>query len=113
MPNGKIWHSKLDLNIEHGKIEVPFRPTIRIATPIYSNDKFVGIVIINMLTNKLLDSLRTSPVFDHYIIDKEGNFILHPNDKLSWSKYANTPAKLIDDFPTEASKILAGSPKRG
>lgn len=108
MPNGKIWHSKLDLNIEHGKIEVPFRPTIRIATPIYSNNKFVGIVIINMLTNKLLDSLRTSPVFDHYIIDKEGNFIIHPNDKLSWSKYAKTSAKLIDEFPTEASQILSG-----
>nr|WP_049766971.1 diguanylate cyclase [Sulfuricurvum kujiense] len=108
MPHGKIWHSKLDLNIENGKIEVPFRPTIRIATPIYNKDKFVGIVIINMLTNKLLDSLRTSPVFEHYIIDKEGNFILHPDDKLSWSKYAKTSAKLISDFPTEASQILSG-----
>lgn len=107
----KIWHSKLDLNIENGKIEVPFRPTIRIATPIYNKDKFVGIVIINMLTNKLLNSLRTSPVFEHYIIDKEGNFILNPNDKLSWSKYAKSPARLIDDFPTEASNILAGARK--
>lgn len=108
MPEGKIWHSKLDLNIEHGKIEVPFRPTIRIATPIYKNNKFVGMVIINMLTNKLLDSLRTSPVFEHYIIDKEGNFIIHPNDKLSWSKYTETSARLIDDFPNDASQILSG-----
>jgi len=104
----KIWHSKLDLNIENGKIEVPFRPTIRIATPIYDKDTFVGIVIINMLTDKLLNSLRTSPVFEHYIIDKEGNFILNPNDKLSWSKYTKSSARLIDDFPTEASKILSG-----
>lgn len=108
MPEGKIWHSKLDLNIEHGKIEVPFRPTIRIATPIYRNHKFAGMVIINMLTNKLLDSLRTSPVFEHYIIDKEGNFIIHPNDKLSWSKYTKISAKLIDDFPAEASQIMSG-----
>lgn len=106
-----IWHSKLDLNIENGKIEVPFRPTIRIATPIYSNNKFVGMVIINMLTNKLLNSLRTSTVFDHYIIDKEGNFILNPNDKHSWSKYAKNSARLIDDFPTEASKIMTGVSK--
>ncbi len=104
----KIWHSKLDLNIENGKIEVPFRPTIRIATPIYNNDKFAGIVIINMLTDKLLNSLRTSPVFEHYIIDKQGSFILNPNDKLSWSKYTKSSARLIDDFPTEASKILSG-----
>lgn len=108
MAPNKIWHSKLDLNIENGKIEIPFRPTIRIATPIYAQDKFVGMVIINMLTDKLIQNLRTSPVFEHYIIDKEGNFILHPNNKLSWSKYTNSSARLIDDFPTEASKILAG-----
>jgi diguanylate cyclase (GGDEF)-like protein/PAS domain S-box-containing protein len=111
MPSEKIWHSKLDLNIEHGKIEVPFRPTIRIATPIYVKDKFMGIVIINMLTDKLLESLRRSPVFEHYIIDKEGNIIIHPDDKLSWSKYAHTNVKLIDDFPTEASKITSGAKK--
>ncbi|MFA5214703.1 GGDEF domain-containing protein [Sulfuricurvum sp.] len=103
-----IWHSKLDLNIENGKIEVPFRPTIRIVTPIYNKDKFMGIVIINMLTNKLLESLRTSPVFEHYIIDREGNIIIHPNDKFSWSKYTHNSNQLRTDFPTEVSKILAG-----
>lgn len=103
-----IWHSKLDLNIENGKIEVPFRPTIRIVTPIYTKDRFMGIVIINMLTNKLLESLRTSPVFEHYVVDKEGNIIVHPNDKFSWSKYTNSSAQLIEDFPTEASQIIAG-----
>lgn len=29
-----LWHSRLDLNVEHGKIEVPYRPTIRAAIPI-------------------------------------------------------------------------------
>lgn len=103
-----IWHSKLDLNIENNKIEIPYKPTIRVATPLYIDNKYKGIVIINILTTKLLSNLRTSTVFDHYVIDKEGNIILHPNDKLSWSKYTGSKAKLIDDFPTEASQIVAG-----
>jgi len=111
LPVDKIWHSRLDLNIENGKVEVPYRPTIRIATPIYSQNTFKGIVIVNMLTNDLLNALRTSPVFDHYIIDKEGNIIIHPDDRLSWSRYAASPAKLITDFPTEASQIIAGQAK--
>lgn len=104
----QIWHSKLDLNIENNKVEIPYKPTIRVATPIYIKDKYKGIVIINILTTKILANLRSSPVFDHYIIDKEGNIILHPDDKLSWSKYTDSNAKLVDDFPTEASQIVAG-----
>ncbi|MGE4471693.1 MAG: GGDEF domain-containing protein [Sulfuricurvum sp.] len=109
LPNETIWHSKLDLNIENGKVEIPFRPTIRIATPIYRNGTFKGIVIVNMLTNNLLSSIRTSAVFEHYIIDKEGNIIIAPDDTLSWSKYTGKQNKLTDIFPNETSKILAGT----
>ncbi|MGE4471917.1 MAG: diguanylate cyclase [Sulfuricurvum sp.] len=109
LPNETIWHSKLDLNIENGKVEVPFRPTIRIATPIYHNGTFKGIVIVNMLTNNLLSSIRTSAVFEHYIIDKEGNIIIAPDDTLSWSKYTGKQNELTDIFPNETSKILSGT----
>lgn len=111
MGENSMWHSKIDLNIEHGKVEVPYRPTYRIATPIYREGKFLGIVIVNLLMSEIIEKISTSTVFDHYIIDKEGNFILHPDNRLSWSKYTDSNAKLIDDFPTEASKILSGTPK--
>ncbi|MBV5279438.1 MAG: diguanylate cyclase [Campylobacteraceae bacterium] len=111
LPKGTIWHSKLDLNIEHGKIEVPFQPTIRIATPIYEKDKFVGIVIINMLANQLLYTLHSAIEFDYFIIDKDGYFIIHPNSKYSWSKYTNVAHKLTDEFHAQASQIIAGASK--
>lgn len=107
----QIWHSKLDLNIEHGKIEVPFRPTIRAAVPIYVNNKFRGIVIVNMLTEELIRNFKNSNIFDVYLIDKEGNFIIHPNDRYSWNKYTGVNRKLSDDFPHSASNILAGKSK--
>ena len=111
MAPNTIWHSKIDLNIEHGKIEVPYKPTFRTATPIYSEGKLKGIVIVNMLINNVITNMSKSTEFDHYIIDKEGNFILHPNERLSWSKYTNVNAKLIDAFPLEASAILSTQPK--
>lgn len=106
-----IWYSKIDLNIEHGKIEVPYRPTYRIATPIYHNGAFKGIVIVNMLMDEVISKIRKSTVFDHYIIDKEGNFILHPDEQFSWSKYTHSNVRLVDIFPLEASDILAGHSK--
>jgi len=111
MKSDTFWYSKIDLNIEHDKIEVPYRPTYRVATPIYINKKFKGIVIINVLMNDILAKISKSTVFDHYIIDKEGNYIIHPDERLSCSKYTGSNAKLIDDFPSEASKILSGASK--
>ncbi len=105
-----IWRSKIDLNIENGKIEVPYRPTIRLATPIYQENKFQGIVIVNILMDEILSKVSKSTVFDHYIVDKDGYFITHTDSKLSWSKYINLNVKLIDAFPLDASKILAGIP---
>ena len=107
----KVWHSKLDLNIEHGKIEVPYRPTMRAAVPIYIDDTFQGIVIVNMLMENLLKNFKNSNIFDIFLIDKDGNFILHTNNKYSWNKYTGTQRKLSTDFPYDASEILAGASK--
>lgn len=34
----KIYVSPLDLNIEHGQIEVPLKPMIRLASPVYDDE---------------------------------------------------------------------------
>ncbi|HEX5329777.1 diguanylate cyclase [Sulfuricurvum sp.] len=111
MKHDTIWYSKIDLNIEHGKIEVPYRPTYRIATPIYRDGVFKGIVIVNMLMDEVISKISKSTVFDHYIIDKEGHFILHSDERFSWSKYTHSNIRLVDVFPLEASAILAGQSK--
>jgi diguanylate cyclase (GGDEF)-like protein len=55
---GGIYLSPLDLNIEHGKIEQPIKPTIRFATPaIDGYGKKRGIVIINYTPAELLQGI--------------------------------------------------------
>lgn len=102
-----IWYSNIDLNIEKGKIQVPYVPTIRIATPMYVHNEFKGIVILNLLAKEILSSVSKSAPFEHYVIDKEGNYILHPDDKYSFSKYKGINRTLYDDFPQTATQILS------
>lgn len=94
-----VWHSKLDLNMENDKIEIPYKPTLRAGMSLYKNNKFVGIVIINILIQDLFDSIRTSSTFEHYIIDDKQNYILHPNTEFSFNKYKNIKRDIKEDFP--------------
>jgi diguanylate cyclase (GGDEF)-like protein/PAS domain S-box-containing protein len=108
MPKNTIWHSEIDLNIENGKIEVPFKPTMRVGSPLYDKETFKGMVIVNLLATEMLSSISKSTGFEHFVIDKEGNFILHPNEQYSFSKYTNSNRKIYDDFPLDASNIIKG-----
>ncbi|WP_345980020.1 diguanylate cyclase [Sulfurimonas sp. HSL3-2] len=111
IPTQKIWHSDIDLNVENGKIDVPYRPTFRVAIPLFKTNKFAGMVILNMLVNDLFSSIQSSPIFNIYIIDKYGNYILHPNERYSWNKYTGVKRSLYEDFPHDASDILSGGTK--
>lgn len=99
MRQDSVWHSKLDLNIENNKIEIPYNPTIRVATPLLKDGEFMGIVIVNILTQELFNAIGTSPSFTHYIIDKEKNYIFHPNEEYSFNKYKNIKRGIHEDFP--------------
>ena len=106
---GEYWTSKLDLNIEHGQIEKPLKPVLRMGTPVYSHGKKVGVLIVNIFMKKLLKQLASSKLYHTYIIDKEGYFILHPNKKYNFSRY-RSPHKKLQDVFTNAQEILQHSP---
>lgn len=109
MKTQNIWHSKMDLNIENGKVEVPYKPTIQVAMPLFDNGEFIGMVIVNLLTNDLMASIGTSSAFEHFIIDKDKNYIFHPNNQFSFNKYKEIKRDLKDDFPDglDASDVYA------
>ena len=53
------------------------------------NNQFAGAVVVNILMNDLFNAMKRSSAFDHYIIDKDENYILHKNDEFSFNKYQN------------------------
>lgn len=91
--NNTIWYSKLDLNIEHGVIQKPIVPTLRIGTPIYINKEFKGIVMMNIFFKNIILDFIDSSFFYISVFDKDGEFIynkIHIDSKYidnSWSRY--------------------------
>lgn len=83
----QIWFSPIDLNIEHGKIEIPYKSVVRVATPIFINNKFKGILILNIFMKELFDSITKSSIYNIYLTDENGFFIKHINPKHNWSFY--------------------------
>ncbi|MCB9959772.1 MAG: sensor histidine kinase [Rhodospirillaceae bacterium] len=54
---GDLYVSPLDLNVENGVVEVPWVPTIRLATPVSdANGDPAGIVIVNFDAGPMLDA---------------------------------------------------------
>lgn len=94
----RFYISNLDLNIEYEKIEIPYKPTIRISKSIFTNGKFNGILILNYHANDIIKSIKDKSNFDVYYVDKELNFFLHPNEKKNFSTQLGTNYKVKDEI---------------
>ncbi|MBF7071494.1 sensor domain-containing diguanylate cyclase [Aliarcobacter butzleri] len=99
MNEQKIWYSKIDLNVENGKIEIPYIPTLRVAMPLFKNNSFNGMIIVNENLTEVFNAIGKSSQFEHYIIDYDNNFILHSNNEYSLNKYKNIKRDFKEDFP--------------
>jgi PAS domain S-box-containing protein len=82
-----FWHSKLDLNIENNEIEMPIRPTFRLATPLKRKGVFYGILIINANASNILKSTSNSDDFTIFMVDHHGEILHHPDPNRAWSRY--------------------------
>ncbi len=110
IPANSFWYSRLDLNVEHQKIEIPFKPVLRVASPVYVDQQFAGIVIINVQAKSFLQRFGQSPFFNIALIDHDGYYLLHYQDQFSWSRYLNTGRTVADDFPGQVLSILRDNP---
>lgn len=92
---GSVYFSPIDLNVEYGEVERPFRPMIRAAIRVFdSTGKDRGIVIIN-------DSL--TPMFEWLEHSTAHNSLLMANRNGDWLKGFN---------PQDEWGFMFGNPKR-
>jgi PAS domain S-box-containing protein len=89
LPKNSLGISKLDLNIENKKIEIPFNPTVRLGMPIYIKNEKKAILIINYQMSKFLEDMFNSSFFDIYLLDENGFFITHEKKEYQWSRFTN------------------------
>lgn len=102
---GEIYVSPFDLNVEHGQIEQPIKPMIRLGTPVFDGQgRKRGLIVVNYLGQHLLEQLKTIPATtdNHlWLINRRGDWLLGPDAALEWGFMypQRPPARLEQHFP--------------
>jgi PAS domain S-box-containing protein len=88
LAKGKIYISPLDLNMEQGVVERPFKPMIRFGTPIFDDTgEKTGVLILNYRADVILAGIRkvfSKSRYKVYFLNSTGYFILGPTPQQEW-----------------------------
>ena len=79
---GEVYISEINLNQEHGKVEIPHKPTWRAATPVFTHSgEMFGMIVINRYASQVLENLKLwiPPYVRVYLANMEGDYLLHPD----------------------------------
>ena len=85
---GEVYVSPLDLNIEKGEIQRPFRPMIRIVSPFFSESgEKQGVVVINLSAKQMFDkllNLTEQLTGNIMLLNAEGYWLQGVDENKSW-----------------------------
>ena len=109
---GDLYISPFDLNVEAGQIEVPYKPTLRVATPIADDqDKSQGILILNYRGDEMIRYVAevTEPAADHLmVVNGDGYFLHSPQPAEQWGFMFQRPdLSLAQRYPESWARLKA------
>ncbi len=104
---GEVYISPLDLNVEGGEIEIPYKPVIRYATPVVVDGQTYGIVVGNILAERFLAPLGDSDM-DTFLVDTDGYYLYHPDQSKRWGRDLRTGITVFQETPQLAPILTSG-----
>jgi len=88
LKQNEIFISPLDLNMESGKVENPFKPMIRFGTPVFDHSGTKqGIVLLNYLATdllRLLGSEMDQAKSKKMLLNRDGYWLHHADKEKEW-----------------------------
>ena len=102
----QFYYSKLDLNIEHGEIEIPINPVLRVSIPIIQNKEIDGILILNIFMKNFLNEFTNTPFFNICLINNDGVILIDSHEEHSWSEYIGIKAYITQHLENEDLKSI-------
>ncbi len=113
LPPGGVYISPLDLNVEGGRIEQPFKPVLRFAAPI---DDSIGvrrgILVVNYLGERLISDFRRAAanIEDHVqLLNDAGYWLVSAQPNLEWGFMLGNEATFGSLFPAAWRRIASES----
>ncbi|MCT4595909.1 MAG: sensor domain-containing diguanylate cyclase [Anaeromicrobium sp.] len=94
LEKGELYISQLDLNRENGKLELPYKPTIRFSTPLYDHmGNKRGTLIINYFGKYLIDKIHVRYNRNIYkfltpelmLLNNDGYWLMGNNTSNNWT----------------------------
>ncbi len=83
---GQVYVSPLDLKMEHGQVEEPFKPMMRFVMPVYFKDTLHSLVIINYKAERIMNVLEnyTSKRVKLTLLNSDGYWLKSPQKEQEW-----------------------------
>jgi len=108
--SGRIYISPLDLNVENGNIELPYKPMLRLALPVADQQGAnKGIVIINYLGKAMLDRFLADSISGDAhlsLLDSAGYWLHSANPADEWGfMFKDTTRNLSSRFPASWARM--------
>ncbi|MCH7706702.1 MAG: HAMP domain-containing protein, partial [Chloroflexi bacterium] len=109
----QVFISDLDLNKELGVVEMPYRPVMRYATPLFLGDgNPAGILVVNINAQGILDVVQAEAGEKGVLalVDKQGYYVVHPDASKTWGGPSNLAHGygLGADYPELEDVLLSG-----
>lgn len=105
LDKGEIFVSPLDLNVEHGRLEVPYKPIIRYGTPVFDRQgRKKGIILFHYFGNVLLQSFQTvlpdSKSYSSMLLNSDGFWLKGTKREDEWGfMQSKSRRNFQHDFP--------------
>ena len=114
LKRGETYVSALDLNTEHGQLEKPYLPVVRLVQPLIGeNDVLYGLTVTNVRGAAFYDFIRAANKNEQgrrfMLIDGEGNFLFHPDADKQFGHLLGHS----HDFDQEYPNLLAEMREKG
>ncbi|MFW1677857.1 response regulator [Pontibacter sp. JAM-7] len=97
--------SGLELNEEHGEVEVPWKPTIRLVQKLYSTrGELNSILVMNFMGERLIEPLRSANAehtqfINFAIVDEQGRWVFDSTGQYSWSAQRGLVEQFSEMYP--------------
>jgi PAS domain S-box-containing protein len=99
---GEIYISPIDLNREHGEVQVPHIPVLRVATPVFDDAGIAaGVLVANMDMRPILERIGngTMPGGRIVAVNADGDYLIAADRAREFGFDLGRRHRIQDDFP--------------